>query len=86
MKKRKKKINISETIVPLEGLKGRESHFERTIYTIIIAFAIVCFWRGIWGLMDEYLFPNNFVLSHSISIFIGILILLLTKNLIKHLV
>jgi len=84
--KRRKTLNLSETIVPLDGLKGRESHLERTIYTIIVAFAIVCFWRGCWHLMDVYLFPNNPMLSSWISLFLGILILFFTKNLIKHLV
>lgn len=85
-KKRGKILNISETIVPLESLKGKESHFEKTIYTIIIAFAIVCFWRGAWHLMDFYFFPNNPLLSSLVSLFLGIFILFFTKNLVKHLV
>ena len=55
-------------------------------YTIVIAFAIVSFWRGTWGLMDLYLFPSNHSMSFAISIFIGITILYLTKNLINRLI
>ena len=64
----------------------KNHHLQKTVYTIIIAFAIVSFWRGVWGLMDEYLFPANLTLSFLISIVIGILILSSTKNLIRHLV
>lgn len=67
-------------------MKKRENHFQKTIYTIMIAFAIVSFWRGVWGLMDEYLFPANSTLSFSISVLIGILILSQTKHLLKHLI
>ncbi len=56
------------------------------LFTILVALAIVSFWRGIWGLMDLYLFPQNLVLSFSLSILIGISILYATKNLIKRLV
>ncbi|MDP2628603.1 MAG: hypothetical protein Q8P15_01750 [Nanoarchaeota archaeon] len=67
--------------------KGEKNHHSRKVfYTIIIAFAIVSFWRGVWGLMDEFLFPASPTMSFTISIFIGIFILYLTKGLIKHLV
>jgi len=62
------------------------SHFRKTIYTILIAFAIISFWRGVWGLMDLYLIPESHAISFLISIFIGILILSQTKNLLNHLV
>lgn len=54
-------------------------------YTILIAFAIISFWRGVWGLTDLYLFPNNYTLSLTISLLTGIIILYSTKNLIKNL-
>jgi len=63
----------------------QKRNLKKVIYTIIIAFAIISFWRGIWGLMDVYLFPNNDVLSFSISILIGILILYMTKHLLTSL-
>lgn len=59
---------------------------KKTLFTILIAFAIVSFWRGVWGLMDLYLVPCNIVWSYVASILIGIVILLLTKNLIKNLI
>ncbi|MBU4070309.1 MAG: hypothetical protein KJ646_04970 [Nanoarchaeota archaeon] len=65
--------------------RKQERTLKNIFYTILIAFGIVCFWRGVWGLMDLYLFPGNHALSFSISILIGILILYLTKNLLDKL-
>jgi hypothetical protein len=67
-------------------MKKRNNHLKKVTYTIIIAFAIVSFWRGVWGLMDLYLFPSSRAISYSVSVLVGIIILSLTKNLIKHLV
>lgn len=66
--------------------RKRDTHFKKAIYTIIIAFAIISFWRGCWHLMDVYLFPNNELVSAIVSILLGVLILSSTKNLINHLV
>ncbi len=44
---------------------------------IIIVLGIVLVWRGIWGLADTYLFPNNPILSFIISVLIGIFLLFL---------
>ncbi len=54
-------------------------------FAVIIAFAVVCFWRGVWGLMDEYLFPANRVLSLWTSLILGLLILVLTHYATKEL-
>jgi len=43
---------------------------------IIMSIAIVGFWRGIWGIMDLYLFPDKFLMSSLFSTLIGIIILL----------
>ena len=51
---------------------------KQILFAILIAFAVVSFWRGVWGLMDEYLFPNNYILSLWVSLVIGLIILLLT--------
>ncbi|MFC1682361.1 hypothetical protein ACFL0X_01970 [Nanoarchaeota archaeon] len=66
-------------------MQKKEGNFKKIIYTIIVAFAIISFWRGVWGLMDLYLFPTNLALSFSISILIGIIILYLTKHLLDSL-
>jgi hypothetical protein len=58
---------------------------KKIAFAILIAFAVICFWRGCWGLLDEYLFPNNHMLSLWTSVAIGIIILILTQHAIKQL-
>lgn len=60
----------------------KKKSFRHIFYIILIAFAIVSFWRGVWQLSDMYLFPNNYLLSNLISLVMGVLILYLTKHLI----
>jgi len=47
-------------------------HFK---HPLVIAFAIVAFWRGLWGLLDTYLFPDNQLLSLFASLLLGLSIL-----------
>ncbi|WP_305907819.1 hypothetical protein Q9L42_013815 [Methylomarinum sp. Ch1-1] len=44
---------------------------------IIVVVAIIMFWRGVWGLLDIYLFPGSPALSYLVSITLGVLILYL---------
>jgi len=59
--------------------------FRRIAHTILIAFAIISFWRGAWGLMDLYLLPKNYPVSLILSLLMGIIILYSTENLVKRL-
>ncbi|MCK4500777.1 hypothetical protein KAU11_09780 [Candidatus Babeliales bacterium] len=58
---------------------------HQSLFAIIIAFAVISFWRGVWGLMDEYLFPENYRLSLWISLISGIIILVTTHYITKEL-
>jgi succinate dehydrogenase hydrophobic anchor subunit len=40
------------------------------VYLIAVV-AVVTMWRGIWGLLDEYLLPHNKRLSLWISFLLG---------------
>ena len=42
---------------------------------IFAGIAIIMFWRGLWGLMDLYLFPGNLTLSYSVSAVVGLMII-----------
>lgn len=53
------------------------SHWHRSLYYLITGIGIIIFWRGIWGLLDVYLFPDNPALSYIISTIGGLLILFL---------
>jgi len=59
---------------------------HQVLFAIIIAFAVISFWRGVWGLMDEYLFPNHYQLSLWISVILGVAILVATGYASKELV
>ena len=58
---------------------------KQTIFTLFIGIAVVAFWRGAWGIMDSYLFPNNYKLSSWFSILIGLLVLYFTNYWTKEL-
>lgn len=42
--------------------------------SMLVAGAVIMFWRGVWGLMDVYLFPNNLPLSYAISLIVSLLL------------
>jgi len=56
------------------------------LFAILIGFAVVSFWRGVLGLLDIYLLPNNLEISLWISIIVGIAILIATHYTVKGLI
>lgn len=58
---------------------------HQTIFAIIIGLAVISFWRGAWGLIDEYLFPDHYRLSLWASLILGIVILIATNYITKEL-
>ena len=58
---------------------------HQAIFAIVIAFAVISFWRGVWGLMDVYLFPDNYQLSLWVSLILGLVILMATHYVAKEL-
>lgn len=58
---------------------------HQTVFAVVIAFAVISFWRGVWGLMDEYLFPDNYQLSLWASLILGLAILVATHYVTKEL-
>lgn len=51
----------------------------------VIVFAIIMLWRGVWGLLDTYLFPGSPILSYFVCIGLGAVILYLDNFNIKDL-
>ncbi len=43
----------------------------KILHILIVATAVVMFWRGIWGILDTYLLPDNTLLSYTISVFVA---------------
>lgn len=52
---------------------------------LVIVFAIVMLWRGVWGLLDTYLFPGSPTLSYLVCIGLGAVILYLDNFSIDNL-
>lgn len=57
--------------------KKKETFTHHFVTVVLTAAAVVFFWRGIWGLTDLFLFPENAPLSYLVSIFLGLVILYL---------
>ena len=55
------------------------------IYHFITGTAIIVFWRGLWGLLDLYLFPGSKELSYIASVIVGLAILYLNDFSISEL-
>lgn len=53
----------------------KKTNFTDVLIIIIASLAIVGIWRGVWGLMDIYLLPENSTLSFFVSIATGLAIL-----------
>jgi uncharacterized membrane protein len=69
----------------IEAIKKMKSHHQ-FLFALLIGFAVISFWRGVWGLMDVYLFPGNYSLSLWVSVILGVLILVIAGYFTKELV
>ena len=65
--------------------KKQKKRLRKIPQVLVIGIAVVLFWRGIWGLADEFIFPHNYLLSSIVSVIIALAILYFTKHLIKEL-
>lgn len=59
-------------------LLSKLKRHHKIIFAVIVATAVVMFWRGIWGLMDVLLLPDNYFLSSVISVILGLALLVVT--------
>ena len=78
----KKKVKESENL--FAGLSRLERR-HKIIFSLVIAIAIILFWRGIWNLADEYLVPEDFIFSNLLSIILALAILGASEYLIRYL-
>lgn len=58
---------------------------EHVLYALLIGTSMIMLWRGIWGLLDTFFFPDNKLLSYSLSVVIGLIILSVTGKIVKKL-
>lgn len=59
----------------------KKSKKRATLHIILVAGAVVMFWRGAWGLMDLYIFPDHPLYSYITSILFGVIVLMITRRL-----
>lgn len=59
---------------------------HQLFFSLIIMSGMISLWRGVWRLLDLYLFPGFPVLSFSFSVFLGIIIISLTHYTINKIV
>ncbi len=57
-----------------------------TLFAMLVGLAVVFYWRGVWGLIDLFLFPDNEALSYAVSILLGLVVLRSTRYLRKELI
>ena len=55
-------------------------NLKKNWHILYLAVGVVLVWRGVWGLADMFLFPNDLTLSFIVSILAGILILYLKDH------
>jgi len=62
--------------------KFRKRH--QLVFSLIELSALVCLWRGIWGLMDLYFFAHDPAMSYTFSIAIGATVVVITHFMVKN--
>lgn len=58
----------------------KKSNLNDVFIILITAIAMIAIWRGMWGLMDLYLIPENYLFSQIASVILGITILLIMSE------
>jgi len=53
---------------------------HQLLASLIVGVGLISIWRGIWGLMDLYLLPDNPLVSYLLSFILGVGILYLTHK------
>jgi len=49
---------------------------NKIVFSLIIISAVILVWRGLWGIADALILPENLFLSYIVSIVLGFAILL----------
>lgn len=71
-----------------EEHKSSVAHLKNlhpTANAVVVIFAIIMLWRGVWELLNIYLFPGSPTFSNIFSIALGALILYLDDFSLKDL-
>lgn len=69
----------------IKKLSNLKKHHQLVFSSIVLS-GVVCLWRGIWGLLDIYLIPENLSLSFTLSVIMGAVIITVTHYTIDKMV
>lgn len=87
LRKTYKKLDLFDRIRNLNPFHHKATIlelWEKRIEAFFVGAAIILFWRGIWALGDQYIFPGHPTLSAFVSILIGVTILIMSKNFVNQ--
>ena len=79
------KLDAGIIVVQYEYMLFWRKKHPNKLLIILVGIAVVLFWRGIWGLLDLYLFPGHDSLSFIASVVLGLAILIGSKKLVDGL-
>ncbi len=54
--------------------------------SLLVITGVIFVWRGLWGLMDTYLFPDQPGLSFTVGLIIGMIMLYVPDDDLKELI
>ena len=63
--------HATNAYMKIKSLRKRRTNINILITTM----AVVMIWRGVWGIMDIYLFPDQPFLSYLFSLLLGTFLL-----------
>ena len=63
--------------IPLKRLKAIMKNHNKNMYILFECIGIIMIWRGVWDLLEIYVFPDNPLASNLICVIIWIIILLI---------
>ena len=66
-------------LIMLKKINDLEKHHQ-LLASMIVGVGIVSLWRGMWGLLDLYLIPENPLVSYLLSSLVGVTILYITHK------
>lgn len=59
---------------------------HQLFFSLIIMSGMISLWRGLWGLLDLYLFPDQPTFSFLASVLLGVLIISVTHYTVDKIV
>lgn len=66
---------MTQKIIPRIQHKLIRKEKKSNIHTLVMAVAVVMIRRGVWWILDKFLFPNHELISYIVGVIIGILII-----------